>query len=117
MMVGVHRELGTVARDDLARVLSPPQLEEFLLRYSQNANELRANLGQLRFFNATPDEFRAVFRAPASRARRELGSSSSRDRFRTGPDAVRDGARTAGSAPRSRQQLPAASATANVGPA
>ena len=34
-------------RDDLARVLSPPQLEEFLLRYSQNANELRAEFGQL----------------------------------------------------------------------
>jgi hypothetical protein len=50
-------------RDDLARVLSPPQLEEFLLRYSQNANELRAEFGQLRFFNQTPEEFRAVFRA------------------------------------------------------
>ena len=50
-------------REDLARVLSPPQLEEFLLRYSQNANDLRAQFGQLRFFHQTPDEFRAVFRA------------------------------------------------------
>ena len=50
-------------RDDLARLLSPPELEEFLLRYSQNANDLRAEFGQLRFFNPTPDEFRAVFRA------------------------------------------------------
>ena len=50
-------------RNDLARVLSPPQLEEFLLRYSQNANELRAEFGQLRFFDQTPEEFRAVFRA------------------------------------------------------
>jgi hypothetical protein len=50
-------------REDLARVLSPPQLEEFLLRYSQNANDLRAEFGQLRFFNQTPQEFRAVFRA------------------------------------------------------
>ena len=50
-------------RDDLARLLSPPELEEFLLRYSQEANDLRAAFGQLRFFNATPDEFRAVFRA------------------------------------------------------
>jgi hypothetical protein len=50
-------------RDELARVLSPPQLEEFLLRYSQNANDLRSNLGQLRFFNQTAEEFRAVFRA------------------------------------------------------
>jgi LysM repeat protein len=50
-------------RDELAHVLSPPELEEFLLRYSQDANDLRSELGQLRFFNATPDEFRAVFRA------------------------------------------------------
>ncbi len=50
-------------RDELARLLSPSQLEEFLLRYSQNANDLRATFGQLRFFNATPDEFRAIFRA------------------------------------------------------
>jgi LysM repeat protein len=50
-------------RDDLARVLSPPELEEFLLRYSQNANDLRSEFGQLRFFEPTPDEFRAVFRA------------------------------------------------------
>ncbi len=50
-------------REDLARVLSPPALEEFLLRYSQDANNLRTELGQLRYFNATPDEFRLVFRA------------------------------------------------------
>lgn len=50
-------------RDDLARVLAPGQLEEFLLRYSQEANDLRAEMGQLRYFNATPDEFRAMFRA------------------------------------------------------
>jgi LysM repeat protein len=50
-------------RDDLARLLSPPELEEFLLRYSQEANDLRTDFGQLRFFDPTPDEFRAVFRA------------------------------------------------------
>ena len=50
-------------RDRLAHLLSPPELEEFLLRYSQDANDLRAEFGQLRFFNATPDEFRAVFQA------------------------------------------------------
>ena len=50
-------------RDDLAHVLSPPELEEFLLRYSQDANDLRTEFGQLRFFDPTPDEFRAVFRA------------------------------------------------------
>lgn len=50
-------------RDDLARVLPPGQLEEFLLRYSQDANNLRSEFGQLRYFNPTPDEFRAIFRA------------------------------------------------------
>ncbi len=50
-------------RTELAKVLSPEQLEEFLLRYSQDAENLRAELGQLKYFNATPDEFRAIFRA------------------------------------------------------
>jgi LysM repeat protein len=50
-------------RDELTNVLTPPQLEEYLLRYSQNANSLRAELGQLKYFDATPDEFRAMFRA------------------------------------------------------
>jgi LysM repeat protein len=50
-------------RVELQSVLSPPALEEFLLRYSQNANNLRSEFGQLQFFNPTPDEFRSVFRA------------------------------------------------------
>jgi LysM repeat protein len=50
-------------RDDLARVLTPPQLEEYLLRYSQNASNLRTEMGSLKYFNATPDEFRSIFRA------------------------------------------------------
>jgi LysM repeat protein len=50
-------------REELQRILTPAQLEEFLLRYSQDASNLRAQLGQLRFFNATPNEFRAVFRS------------------------------------------------------
>jgi LysM repeat protein len=50
-------------RNELARVLAPQQLEEYLLRYSQNANNLRSQLGQLEHFNPSPDEFRAVFRA------------------------------------------------------
>jgi len=50
-------------RDDLKRILPPSQLEEYLLRYSQNANDWRAQFGQLKFFDPTPDEFRAVFRA------------------------------------------------------
>jgi LysM repeat protein len=50
-------------RDELRHVLTPPQLEEYLLRYSQTANNLRGDLGTLKYFNASPDEFRALFRA------------------------------------------------------
>jgi LysM repeat protein len=50
-------------RNELAGVLSPGQLEEFLLRYSEDADNLREEFGQLGYFNPTPDEFRAVFRA------------------------------------------------------
>lgn len=50
-------------RDELAGILTPPQLEEYLLRYSQNANNLRHALGQLQYFDATPEEFRALFQA------------------------------------------------------
>jgi len=53
-------------RNELAKVLSPQQLEEFLLRYSQNASALRSELGQLQHFAASPDEFRAIFRATDS---------------------------------------------------
>jgi LysM repeat protein len=59
-------ELARIRQDtrrELAGVLSPLQLEEFLLRYSENANALRTNFGELKYFNATPDEFRTVFRA------------------------------------------------------
>lgn len=50
-------------RDELARSLSPQQLEEFLLRYSQHAEGLRSQLATLKFFNASQDEFRSLFRA------------------------------------------------------
>ena len=53
-------------RYELAGALSPAQLEEFLLRYSQNANSLRTELGRLKYFDATADEFRALFRATDS---------------------------------------------------
>jgi hypothetical protein len=45
-------------RAELAKLLTPAQLEEFLLRYSATAADLR---NQLRDFNVTPDEFRAIF--------------------------------------------------------
>jgi len=53
-------------RQELQRVLTPSQLEEFLLRYSDDADHLRAEFGELKFFNPSPDEFRAVFRASDS---------------------------------------------------
>lgn len=48
-------------RRELMGVLSSAQLEEFLLRYSDTARNLRAELAQLKSFNATPAEFRAMF--------------------------------------------------------
>jgi LysM repeat protein len=50
-------------RVELQGVLAPPELEEYLLRYSDNATSLRTELGQLKYFAATPDEFRAIFRS------------------------------------------------------
>jgi len=50
-------------RLELAGVLSSSQLEEYLLRYSDTARSLRTDLAQLKLFNPTPDEFRAMFRA------------------------------------------------------
>ena len=46
-------------RRELAAVLNPEQLEEYLLRYSQTADQLR---DQLRGFGADADEFRRIFR-------------------------------------------------------
>jgi LysM repeat protein len=50
-------------RAELQRVLNPAQLEEYLLRYSENAMDLRTELGQLRYFNASSNEFRGIFRS------------------------------------------------------
>jgi hypothetical protein len=47
-------------RADLRKVLKSDALEEFLLRYSHNAHQMRLNL---RGFEPTPDEFRKIFRA------------------------------------------------------
>jgi hypothetical protein len=56
-------KLHAATRTELERLLTPQQLEEFLLRYSQDAGDLRAQFAQLQYFDPTPDEFRAVFRA------------------------------------------------------
>jgi LysM repeat protein len=50
-------------RSELQRVLNPAQLEEYLLRYSENSAALRVELGELKYFNATPEEFRTIFRS------------------------------------------------------
>ncbi|HXG46924.1 MAG TPA: hypothetical protein VNO52_04815, partial [Methylomirabilota bacterium] len=47
-------------RSDLRKVLNEEGMEEFLLRYSHNANRLRQ---ELRGFDPTPDEYRKIFRA------------------------------------------------------
>ena len=53
-------------RQELAGVLTPPQIEEYLLRYSQNAGSLRTELGGLKYFDSSQDEFRAMFQATDS---------------------------------------------------
>jgi hypothetical protein len=63
-------------RAELAQVLTPEQLEEYLLRYSASADRLRA---QLRGFEATPDEFRALFRAQEQLAARLDDQSAALD--------------------------------------
>ncbi|MEY2410786.1 MAG: hypothetical protein QOF48_3456 [Verrucomicrobiota bacterium] len=47
-------------RADLRRVLNAEQMEEFLLRYSHNSQQLRF---ELQGFDPTPEEFRKIFRA------------------------------------------------------
>ncbi|MEO7678726.1 MAG: hypothetical protein ABIV39_18380 [Verrucomicrobiota bacterium] len=48
------------SRIELAKLLTPAQMEEFLLRYSSTGYQLR---DELRGLNLTPDEFRTLFRA------------------------------------------------------
>jgi len=47
-------------RSELRKILTPLQVEEFVLRYSHNASQLRE---ELRPMDPTPDEFRKVFRS------------------------------------------------------
>lgn len=47
-------------RSELAKVLSPAQLEEFLLRYSETAKKMRE---EFRGLTLLPDEFRNLFRS------------------------------------------------------
>jgi LysM repeat protein len=70
--------LGQQTRTDLAQVLTPVQLEEFLLRYSENASALRE---QLRGIEVTPDEFRSLFRVTDPiEQQMQLATGSAQDR-------------------------------------
>jgi len=46
-------------RTELSQVLNPEQMEEYLLRYSATATQMRQELSG---FNTTPDEFRQIFK-------------------------------------------------------
>ena len=50
--------LRDLTRSDLSKVLTPEQMEEFLIRFSQNSSQLRQDLAGLEL---TPDEFRRIF--------------------------------------------------------
>jgi hypothetical protein len=52
--------LQQAAQTELAKYLSPVQLEEYLLRYSPTSEKLRR---ELMGFEATPDEFRQIYRS------------------------------------------------------
>jgi hypothetical protein len=60
-------------RAELAEVLEPEALEEYLLRYSHEAAQLRR---ELRAFDPSPEEFRALFHArdPLEQQIAQLGS-------------------------------------------
>ncbi|HEY0457452.1 MAG TPA: hypothetical protein VGE41_13860 [Verrucomicrobiae bacterium] len=53
-------QLREQTRVDLRKILNPEEVEEFTLRYSHNAHNLR---GELRGLNPTAEEFRKIFRA------------------------------------------------------
>lgn len=53
-------KLRNQTRVDLSKTMSPAELEEFLLRNSHNAQNLRLEVAG---FNPTPEEFRKMFRA------------------------------------------------------
>lgn len=66
-------------REELAKVLNQGQLEEYLLRYSPTANQLR---DEIRGMDITPEEFRALYRQ-----RDQIGADP--DLYYTGDDPAR----------------------------
>jgi hypothetical protein len=67
----IHRQ----TRQELEEVLEPEALEEYLLRFSPEAQQLRQ---KLRDFEPSPDEFRALFHAldPLDHQLAQLGSDN-----------------------------------------
>jgi hypothetical protein len=59
------KALNRQARDEYAKILSPHELFEYELRNSELASSLKYN--ELRFFDATEQEFRAIFKAKQER--------------------------------------------------
>ena len=74
--------LGLQGRAELARILDPAQLEEYLLRYSSIAHAMR---NELEGMNVTPDEFRAIFRARDAAQQQYLGAVAAGDTLRSEP--------------------------------
>ena len=68
--------LAQTNRQELAQVLNPRQLEEYLLRYSGTAQSLRS---ELLGFEINPDEFRKIFRAREALDQQILVASTGND--------------------------------------
>jgi hypothetical protein len=66
-------------RAELAKILDPTQLEEYLLRYSSTAQAMR---NELKGLNVTADEFRAVFRVRDRLDQDYLNAVASEDALR-----------------------------------
>jgi hypothetical protein len=65
------KRLADETRAELGKTLNPVQLEEYLLRYSETAQDLRR---ELQGFEVSPDEFRKIFKAEDELG--QLGGSS-----------------------------------------
>ena len=67
------KKIRDAGRDELAKLMSPEQLEQYELRNSDTANQLKWNLGP---FESTEEEFKALFRFKQAqeRAGAEVGA-------------------------------------------
>lgn len=79
------------SRNELAGVLNPAQMEEYLLRYSRTADALRSELAGT---NLTPEEFRTLFRLrdPVEMQSELQGTNVVRSTLKASLEAQRDNA-------------------------